>query len=258
MLELLDALGRERPCGSATTGAARWCGASPATTRTRCHGVANLCVPYLPDGFTLETLVPLVDRDVYPAAEYPVGQWDYLLFYREHFDDARAAFEADVARDGQGAVPARDTGGGRRTVADRVDRGSTAAGSAEAAPAPDLPMDTSVLDQASFETYVAGLRRNGFYGPDSWYVNDEGNGAYAATAVDGGRLSMPVLFLHARYDVVCATVGTRLSEPMRHACGRLTEVVVDSGHWMSQEQPDAVNAALDGWLASIGLAPRSS
>jgi pimeloyl-ACP methyl ester carboxylesterase len=36
---------------------------------------------------------------------------------------------------------------------------------------------------------------------------------------------------------------------MRAACDRLSEVVVSSGHWMAQEQPVAVNAALAGWLA---------
>ena len=30
---------------------------------------------------------------------------------------------------------------------------------------------------------------------------------------------------------------SRLAEPMRAACGKLTEVVVQSGHWMAQEKP---------------------
>jgi len=37
-----------------------------------------------------------------------------------------------------------------------------------------------------------------------------------------------------------------LSEPMRKACSQLTEYVVDSGHWMAQEKPHDVNAALVG------------
>jgi pimeloyl-ACP methyl ester carboxylesterase len=36
---------------------------------------------------------------------------------------------------------------------------------------------------------------------------------------------------------------------MRGECADLTEVVVPSGHWMAQEQPVAVNAALARWLA---------
>jgi pimeloyl-ACP methyl ester carboxylesterase len=58
-----------------------------------------------------------------------------------------------------------------------------------------------------------------------------------------------VLFLHAAYDYTCETVTSRLAEPMRQDCGDLTEVVVPSGHWMAQEKPLAVNAALAKWLA---------
>jgi pimeloyl-ACP methyl ester carboxylesterase len=36
---------------------------------------------------------------------------------------------------------------------------------------------------------------------------------------------------------------------MREHCKDLTEGVVQSGHWMAQEQPVAVNAALAAWLA---------
>ncbi|HET9926411.1 MAG TPA: alpha/beta hydrolase, partial [Methylomirabilota bacterium] len=96
MLELLDALGREK---------AVWVGhdwGSPVVWSLashhpdRCFGVANLCVPYFAKGFAPRTLVPYVDRAVYPEAQYPVGQWDYQLFYEESFGKASAAFEADV------------------------------------------------------------------------------------------------------------------------------------------------------------------
>jgi pimeloyl-ACP methyl ester carboxylesterase len=60
---------------------------------------------------------------------------------------------------------------------------------------------------------------------------------------------MPVLFLHALYDYVCETVDSRLAEPMRRDCANLTEVVVKSGHWMAQEKPVDVNAAIAQWLA---------
>ena len=60
---------------------------------------------------------------------------------------------------------------------------------------------------------------------------------------------MPVLFLHGEYDYTCETVDSRLADPMRRDCRNLTEVVVPSGHWMAQEKPVAVNAALAKWLA---------
>jgi pimeloyl-ACP methyl ester carboxylesterase len=81
-------------------------------------------------------------------------------------------------------------------------------------------------------------------------MNSERNLQFAAQAIDGGKLRMPVLFLHGEYDYTCETVSSRLADPMRHDCQNLTEVVVQSGHWMAQEKPLAVNAALAKWLSA--------
>ena len=69
-------------------------------------------------------------------------------------------------------------------------------------------------------------------------------------AKNGGILDMPVLFVGARYDYTCETVTSRLAEPMRGACRNLTMKVIDSGHWMAQERPLELNAALAHWLAT--------
>ena len=248
MLELLDALGRER---------AVWVGhdwGSPVVWSLashhpeRCFGVANLCVPYFARGFAPETLVPLVDRSVYPEAQYPVGQWDYQLFYEESFDKASAAFEANVRNTVKALFrKGNPKGKGKpsRTATVRHD-GGWFGGTGQA---PDLPMDTDVLTEEDAHKYVAALEANGFFGPDSWYMNRARNADFAAKAVNGGKLSMPVLFLHGEYDYTCETVDSRLAEPMRQDCSRLTEVTVASGHWMAQEKPVAVNAALVRWLA---------
>src|SRR6185312_7893815 len=39
----------------------------------RCHGVASLCVPYLGKGFAPAAIAALIDRTVYPLAEFPAG-----------------------------------------------------------------------------------------------------------------------------------------------------------------------------------------
>ena len=77
--------------------------------------------------------------------------------------------------------------------------------------APDVPLDEAVLTPADHSRYVAALSRTGFAGPDSWYLNHAANAAYAARAPDGGRLAMPVLFLHGAYDTTCETMDSDLA-----------------------------------------------
>ena len=71
-----------------------------------------------------------------------------------------------------------------------------------------------------------------------------------STKRKGGRLDLPVLFLHGAYDYTCETVVSRLAEPMRQDCHNLSEAIIQSGHWMAQEKPVDVNAAIAKWLAT--------
>ena len=116
---------------------------------------------------------------------------------------------------------------------------------------PDVPRDPDVITEQDMEAYTAALTRNGFFGPDSWYMNHKANGAYAKRAKNGGKLvdARAVPARRLRHDL-----RDRCTRGSPSRCGRtaadLTEVVVNSGHWMAQEQPVAVNAALAKWLAT--------
>ena len=116
--------------------------------------------------------------------------------------------------------------------------------------APDVPLDTDLLSIEELHAYATSLARNGFFGPNSWYMNHARNVEYAGRSVDGAKITLPALFLHAEHDFICETLQSRLAEPMRADCGDLTEAVVAAGHWMAQERPLAVNAALVRWLAT--------
>jgi pimeloyl-ACP methyl ester carboxylesterase len=247
MIELLASLGRDK---------AVWIGhdwGSPVVWNMAAHhpektvGVASLCVPYI-KGFTLEERLPLIDRKIYPEAEYPVGQWDYQYFYAENFEKAHKAFEKDIRRVVKTLFRKGNPDGAGKpafTASVRKNGGWFGGG-----PWPDLPRDGDVLTEQDLEAYTAALTKNGFFGPDAWYMNNEGNGAYAKKSKNNGKLSMPVLFLHGAYDYTCETMTSRLAEPMRADCSDLTEVVVKSGHWMAQEKPVDVNAAIAKWLAA--------
>ena len=247
MLELLGELGRER---------AVWIGhdwGSPTAWNLarlhpeRSHGVANLCVPYFTLENGLDSVLPLINRSIYPVEAYPVGQWDYMRFYEENFERATQVFDADpyavvrlLFRKGN----PEDAGKPAFTSTVRGQGGWF--GPLDAAP--EMPIDEDVVSEAELRVYADALERNSFFGPDSYYMNHAANAAWVAGKPE--QLSMPVLFLGARYDYVCETVDSDFAEPMRARCENLTEHVIDSGHWMAQEQPAAVNAALARWLAT--------
>lgn len=249
MIELLDSLKVEK---------AIWVGhdwGSPVVWNIaqnhpdRCHAVASLCVPYLPNGFTAENAIALADRRVYPVDQFPAAQWDYQLFYREHFDDAVAAWEGNVRATVKLLFRSGDPNGRGKpsgTAFTRKNGGFLG----RVREMPDLPRDPAVLTEDDENRYTAALERNGFFGPDAWYVNAEANAAYAERARPRWRLTMPVLFVHAAYDYICETLDSQTAVPMREHCANLTEATVHSGHWMAQEKPVAVNAALTRWLAA--------
>ena len=257
MLELHDALGGAPAVwvGHDWGSPVAWAMASHHAER--CRGVVNLCVPYLARGFVLPHLVALVDRERYPAAEYPVGQWDYWLFYRECFTRAAQDFEADIAATlallYQSGTPEMVQ---KPAFTAHIRANGGWFGAERRAPA--VPRDTALLSQADFNRLVAAFRTTGFSGADAWYMNDAANIAYAGQAPDFGRLSLPLLYIHAAWDPVCETVTSSLAEPMRQDCADLTEATIDGGHEIMLDQPAAVNAAIAQWLAANGWVDRAS
>ncbi len=221
---------------------------------TRCRAVASLCVPYISRGFAVANLLPLVDRDLYPEDAFPYAQWDYIQFYKESFEQARHDFEADVAATlAMMYRRASATAVGKRAMTSTVRARGGWFGPAGRAPATDP--ETILLPPDDFETFVATFRANGFHGPDAWYVNDAANIAYAAEAPNDGRIALPVLFVHAAWDVVCATLSGRFADPMRADCSDLNEATIAGGHELMLECPGEVNAAIAGWIASRSREP---
>ena len=250
MLDLLDALGSEQ---------AVWVGhdwGSPVAWNLashhpdRCHATASLNVPYYTLERGLDQLLALVDRTVYPADVYPAGQWDYMLYYQENVAEAIAPLDANVEQSLKLLMRKGDPALEDKPAPTATARQRHSLFGWPTHPVPDVPRDTDVLTEEDLSSYVSALERNGFYAPACWYLNHAANAEYARAAQSGGCLTLPVLFLNARYDFVSANTHSRATEAMRTHCRRLTEATIRAGHWLAQEKPVEVNAALVQWLAA--------
>ena len=223
----------------------------------RARGIALISLPYFPETFALSTLIPLIDRQLYPAEKYLYGQWNYFRFYQTNFDTAVSDLDGDIPASlasiyRSGNPEAKGTfsqsalttaNGGRFGAAHR---------------APEMPPDAALWPPEDFERLVAAFRRTGFRSACAWYLNDDANLAYARSAPDGGRLSMPVLCINSDYDPIAGIGGNRLSDPMRDACSDLSVVNVPTGHWTPLECKTETTEALRSWLKRTGHAVRQA
>ncbi len=227
--------------GSAVAGAV----AAHAPERTR--GVVLVSLAYQPAGHALRTVVPLVDRSIYPADEFPDGQWDYYRFYTAQFEAAVADLDADPAASLASIFRSGDPAGlGKPSPNASVTRNGGRFGPAHRAP-PTEP-DPAIWPPADLAALVEATEAHGFRPSCCWYLNDDANLAYAGRAPHGGRLSQPVLFVNGDDDQICTIAGNRLGDPMRAACANLTVTSMPAGHWLPLERASELTDAIRRWL----------
>jgi hypothetical protein len=227
-------------------------GALAAHEPKRSRGVVLTSVAYFPDAFALPTLVPLVDRTLYPADQYPDGQWDYYRYYTTHFraavsdlDGNPAATLASIYRPGSPAAI------GKVSPTAMVTRNGGRYGAAHRAPPSQA--DPALWPPADFDALVQAFRADGFRSACAWYLNDDANIAYARQSPDGGRLSQPVLFVNGDWDGICSITGNRQGDPMRAACADLTVTSVPAGHWLPLDCKAEHIQAIRTWMQSNQL-----
>jgi len=244
LLELVDGLGIERALwvGHDWGAAIVWHVARHAPQR--CRAVAGLCVPYASLDLGLAQLATLVNRELYPEGRFPFGQFEYIAFYHERFEDARIAFEANLENTFKvlmrGADPSK--AGQPSFTANVREQGGWFRGGG----APSFPLDERILAPIDLQAYVETYAETGFFGIDALYMNDGDNRRFAAESKP--EITMPVLFLSGVYDYVCDTERSNMMLPMREACSDLTVVPIETAHWMMHERPGDVEAALVAWM----------
>ncbi|MBB6498360.1 alpha/beta hydrolase [Pedobacter cryoconitis] len=216
------------------------------------RGLILMSVPYLPNGWALPNLIPLVDRTLYPADKYPDGQWDYWRFYLTHFDQAVSDMDADIpatlASIYTKGIPASV---GKLSPSAVVTANGGRYGAAHRAPA--TKPDYTLWPQADFDVLVAAFRKTGFRPCDSYYLNDEANIAYAKVAVNNGQLKLPVLFVNDEYEPFSNINLSKIGDPMRNACSNLTVIDQPAGHWVPLERKHEITETIRSWIKLKGL-----
>lgn len=240
MLGLLDALGEERAAFAGHDWGAPvvWNLALRAPERVR--AVVGMSVPYQgrPERPPTETW-----KKVF------ADSWFYILYFQKP-----GVADADLARDPETTMrrllcafggDADLTGFGPLTGA-RDERGFV-----ERLPEPDhLPV---WLTQEDLDHYVSVFGRTGFTGGLNWYRNFDRNWE-RTPELSGAIIDVPALFIVGTGDPVMRMAPPdRMGRWMRDLRG--TIVVQGAGHWVQQERPHEVNAALIGFLNEIGYRP---
>ncbi|WP_260319789.1 alpha/beta hydrolase [Pedobacter cryoconitis] len=211
------------------------------------RGVVLMSVPYLPDGWALPNLIPLVDRTLYPANKYPDGQWDYWRFYLTHFDQAVSDMDADVPATLASIFTKGDpASAGKLSPSALVTAHGGRYGAAHRAPATEP--DYTLWPKPDFDALVAAFKKTGFRPCNSYYLNDDANIAYAKTAPNNGKLSLPVLFVNDEYEPFSNINLSKVGNPMRAACSNLTVVDQPSGHWVPLERKYEIIETIHAWV----------
>ena len=214
---LLDAVGEE----SATFVGHDW-GASLvwqlATVHpARVRAVAGLSVPF----------VPRAPAPPLSILRRHLGEDFYIVWFQE-LGVADAALARDV----------------RRTLT--TSRQWTAQWAEEDPPPPRRP---PWLSEQELDVYVEAFERTGFTGGLNWYRNIDRNWELTASVADR-RVEQPALFLTGERDPVRRFMP---AEAMRGWVTDLREeiLVPGAGHWVQQEQPEVVNAALLMFMSGL-------
>ena len=218
----------------------------------RSRGVVLTSLAYFPDAFALPTLVPLVDRTLYPADQYPDGQWDYFRYYTTHFDAAVGDLDADQAATLASIYrPGSPAAIGKVSPSAMLTRNGGRYGAAHRAP--PTQADPTLWPPADFDVLVQAFKGHGFRSANAWYLNDDANIAYAREAPNAGCLSQPVLYVNGDWDVICSITGNQQGEPMRAACADLTVTSLPAGHWLPLERKAELIGVMRTWLQSKKL-----
>jgi pimeloyl-ACP methyl ester carboxylesterase len=202
----------------------------------RMTGVVAMSVPLLPRGPM--SPIPLM-RQVFGDSFF------YILYFQEP-----GVADAELGADA-GETMTRMLAGLSVQVDDPADIAGLAnpdgVGFVDRLPKPSALPDW--LSQEELDHYIEVFTRTGFTGGINWYRNFDRNWE-TTPQLDGAHVTIPSAFITGSADPV------NLMSPAAVMDGHVLDhrgntIVEGAGHWVQQEAPDEVNAALLQFLGSL-------
>lgn len=236
LLGLLDDIGEERAVFVGHDWGAMVVWALALRAPERVAGVVGMSVPFLPRG-------PM------PPTELMRQVMGDSFFYMLYFQQPGVA-DADLGRDPATTMTRMLAGlrlvdgGAAQASAALADDGR---GFVDRLPEPDeLP---GWLRRDELDHYIAEFTRTGFTGGINWYRNLDRNWELSEHLA-GAKVEVPALFIGGSNDPVLLMTPPAVMEGWL-ADDRGTVMVDGAGHWVQQERPDEVNAALVAFIDAI-------
>jgi pimeloyl-ACP methyl ester carboxylesterase len=124
--------------------------------------------------------------------------------------------------------------------------------------APEMPAPAQVaanrwLPEAELAVYASEYARTGFQGGLQWYrCRTTGRFEAELELFSGRAIEVPACFIAGASDWGIQQVPGALEAMQTRGCAKmlLTELIPGAGHWVQQERPEAVLAALTRFLAA--------
>lgn len=209
---------------------------APLLHPDRVAAVAALSVPALPRSHVAPT----------KAWRKMFGENFFYILYFQEPGVADAELGGDPARTIQrmmGGPPAADQAAAMRMAAPGPQ------GFVDRLRQPDRLPDW--ISQDELDHYIAEFSRTGFTGGLNWYRNFDRNWE-TTPELDGAKIAVPCLFIGGTADPVLSF--TRADRACEVITGPYRQVMIQgAGHWLQQERPDEVNAALLQFLNGLEL-----
>ena len=196
--------------------------------------------------------VPFIPRPAMPPIQMLRSVLGDAFFYMVYFQEPGVA-DAELGGDPARTMRRMLCGATLREgeVMDPTDMlANDGRGFIDRMPEPDaLP---AWLTQAELDHYVAEFTRTGFTGGINWYRNMDRNWELTESLA-GGHVTVPSLFIGGALDPVLVMTPPAVGEGFLD--DHRGDVIVDgAGHWVQQEKPDEVNAALLAFLRAVAPA----